>query len=70
MILPNYRLFYEIIFVNNNVRSFTGNVINLEKFNKFILQFIKTNSEGHHHYLTSNHTYVFLIVNFYLFYLI
>jgi hypothetical protein len=70
MILPNYRLFYEIIFVKTNVRSFTGNVINLEQFNEFIVQIIKTNSDGHHHYLTSNHRYLFLIIYFYLFYLI
>ena len=70
MLLPNYRLFYEIIFVKTNVRSFNGNFFNSKQLNEFLIQFIKINSDGQHHFLTSNHRYVFLIVNFYLFYLV
>ena len=70
IILPNYRLFYEIIFVKTNVRSFSGKFINEGQFGEFIIQFIKINSDGHHHFLTSNHRYLFIFIFIFIFYLI
>lgn len=65
--INNYRLFYELVFGEENVRSMdSGKIIDYSKKNIFVEDFLQVNIEGHGHISTSVKYFIFPIITLFI----